>query len=223
MLYHLTHRRPQRRLSEAEARWMFQQLAVGLAYCHDRVRLLGGGWVGGDWVAGCRGSCMEDSSRLWSWHTAATIRCGWCGWVVGWGSGLPQSMHRELCLTTLHAAAACRLLRSSACARNHPDLPAPPPLPCRAWQTATLSLRTFCSTGLRQALRATGRCCASATSVRSGQWCFVGAMAQLGAAVRLGPLRWYRWCLLAAAELNSSALSPCLPAVLPVQATPSTN
>lgn len=28
------------RLLEAEARWMFQQLAIGLAYCHDRVRAL---------------------------------------------------------------------------------------------------------------------------------------------------------------------------------------
>ncbi|PRW33203.1 Serine threonine- kinase SAPK1 [Chlorella sorokiniana] len=36
MFSHLRDRRVGCRLIEAEARWMFQQLSIGLAYCHDR-------------------------------------------------------------------------------------------------------------------------------------------------------------------------------------------
>lgn len=38
LLRHLQHRSGGH-MSEKEARWMFQQIIIGLAYCHERVRV----------------------------------------------------------------------------------------------------------------------------------------------------------------------------------------
>ena len=116
--------RPGNRLAEGEARWIFQQLVIGLQYCHDRVRAGrgGGGGEGGagvGWVGGCGvGGWEEEGSRCGeAAGQATTTACCCC------------LASRPPLLLTL-----CPTPPLSLC----PPAPLNKPIPAnRAWPTAT--------------------------------------------------------------------------------------
>lgn len=61
---HLRHERPAQRLPEAEARRVFQQLVIGLDYCHTRVGARGGGRGGLNLSGQPRNRGRQDEGRI---------------------------------------------------------------------------------------------------------------------------------------------------------------